>query len=97
VSKILPHQCISVFLTRPRNPPVHSTNFCNILPLKDLFTGYPNIQWQGFIRKTKLFNAPESFEDVIAAVVELFLEPLAASIAERRAFKSNWTAPGPWR
>jgi hypothetical protein len=57
-----------------------------------------NIQWQGFLRKTKLINAPESFENVIAAVVKLFIEPLAASIVERRAFKSNWTAPGPaWR
>jgi hypothetical protein len=31
------------------------------------------------------------------AVVKLFLEPLTASIVERRAFNSNWTAPGPWR
>jgi len=59
--------------------------------------GGKNVQWQGFIRKTKLINAPESFEDVIAAVVKLFLEPLAASIAEGQAFNRNWTAPGPWR
>ena len=59
--------------------------------------GDKNVQWQGFIRKTKLINAPESFEDVIAAVVKLFLEPLAASIVERSPFSSNWTAPGPWR
>jgi predicted nucleotidyltransferase component of viral defense system len=58
--------------------------------------GDKNIQWQGFIRKTKLINAPESFEEVMTAV-KLFLEPLAASIAERRAFNSNWIAPGPWR
>jgi len=55
-----------------------------------------NVQWQGFIRKTKLINSPESFEEVIA-VVKLFLEPLAASIVERRAFNSTWPAPGPWR
>jgi hypothetical protein len=55
-----------------------------------------NVQWQGFIRKAKLTNAPESFEEVIAAV-KLFLEPLAASIVEQQAFKSNWTASGPWR
>ena len=58
--------------------------------------GDKNIQWRGFIRKTKLINAPESFEEVIA-VVKIFLEPLAASIDERRAFNSIWTAPGPWR
>ena len=55
-----------------------------------------NVQWQGFIRKAKLINAPESFEEVMAAV-KLFLEPLASSIIEQRAFNSNWIAPGPWR
>jgi len=55
-----------------------------------------NVQWQGFIKKTKLINAPVSFEEVMAAA-KLFLEPLASSIFEQRAFKSNWTAPGPWR
>jgi hypothetical protein len=58
--------------------------------------GDKNVQWQGFIRKTKLINSPESFEEVIA-VVKLFLEPLAASFGELRAFNSIWTAPGPWR
>jgi len=58
--------------------------------------GNKNVQWQGFIRKTKLINAPESFEEVIA-VVKLFLGPLAASIGERRAFNNIWAAPGPWR
>ena len=58
--------------------------------------GDKNVQWRGFIRKTKLINAPDSFEEVMTAV-KLFLEPLAASIAERRAFNSNWIAPGPWR
>jgi predicted nucleotidyltransferase component of viral defense system len=51
--------------------------------------GEKDVQWQGFIRKTKLINAPESFEEVIA-VVKLFLEPLAASIVERRAFNRPW-------
>ena len=58
--------------------------------------GDKNVQWQSFIRKTKLTKAPESFGEVIDAV-NGFLEPLAASIVERRAFNSNWIAPGPWR
>jgi hypothetical protein len=58
--------------------------------------GDKKVQWQGFIRKTKLINAPESFEEIMT-VVKLFLEPLAASIGKRRAFNSIWTAPGPWR
>jgi predicted nucleotidyltransferase component of viral defense system len=55
-----------------------------------------NVQWRGFISKTKLINVPESFEEVMTTV-KLFLEPLAASILEQRAFNSKWIAPGPWR
>ena len=55
-----------------------------------------NVQWQGFISKTRLIGAPESFKEIIAAV-NLFLEPLAAAIIKRQAFNSIWTAPGPWR
>ena len=36
--------------------------------------GDKKVQWQGFIRKAKLADAPESFEDVVAAV-KAFLEP----------------------
>jgi hypothetical protein len=58
--------------------------------------GNKNVQWRAFRRKTRIVNAPQSFEEVIDAV-QLFLEPLAVSIAEGRAFNSNWSAPGPWR
>ncbi len=55
-----------------------------------------NVQWRAFIRQAKIVNVPQSFVEVIDAVM-LFLEPLAAAITERRAFSSNWIAPGPWR
>jgi hypothetical protein len=58
--------------------------------------GDKKVQWQGFIRKAKLANAPEAFEDVVVAV-KVFLEPLVASLAEIRPFRSIWNAPGPWR
>ena len=54
------------------------------------------IQWQGFIQKAKLAEAPEAFEDVVAAV-KAFLEPLVTSLAEGWTFRSIWSAPGPWR
>ncbi|BBO73878.1 hypothetical protein DSCW_12950 [Desulfosarcina widdelii] len=54
-----------------------------------------NVQWQGFIRKAKLDNAPDSFQDVIADL-KIFLEPIASSIDMGQAFTSTWTAPGPW-
>lgn len=71
----------------PLAPTVFDPSF-----LKD---GDKKIQWQGFIRKAKLADAPEAFEDVVAAV-KMFLEPLAASLAEKRTFRSFWNAPGPW-
>ena len=54
------------------------------------------VQWRGFIRKAKLADAPEVFEDVVAAV-KVFLEPLVVSLAGRRMFHGTWNAPGPWR
>jgi hypothetical protein len=53
------------------------------------------VQWRGFIRKAKLADAPEAFEDVVAAV-KVFLEPLVDSLAGRQMFHGTWTAPGPW-
>ena len=55
-----------------------------------------HVQWRAFIKKSRIVNAPQSFEDVINAV-KLFLKPLASSVAEGRAFNKNWIAPGAWR
>jgi hypothetical protein len=55
-----------------------------------------DIQWRSFLSKAKLTGAPASFEEAVSAVM-LFLEPIAAAIAERKAFDRIWTAPGPWR
>ena len=52
-------------------------------------------QWQGFIKKTKLTETPESFKDV-ASVIKAFLQPVVAAIIDRQTFGSFWTAPGPW-
>ena len=53
-------------------------------------------QWHGFIKKTKLTDAPASFEDV-ASVIKAFLKPVVASIIDRQTFGFFWAAPGPWR
>jgi predicted nucleotidyltransferase component of viral defense system len=53
-------------------------------------------QWQGFIRKAKLADAPGAFGDVVAKI-EIFLHPLVDVLAGQRAFRKMWTAPGPWR
>ena len=53
------------------------------------------VQWQAFVRKAKLSDAPHAFENVIAALA-VFLEPLVISLVNQRAFNSVWIAPGPW-
>lgn len=55
-----------------------------------------DVQWRGFIRKAKLIDAPDTFEEIVANV-KLFLEPLVTSIAEQKVFNHIWAAPGPWR
>jgi hypothetical protein len=51
---------------------------------------------QRLLNKAKIADAPGAFEEVIAAI-KVFLEPVVASLAERRAFRSIWNSPGPWR
>jgi len=58
--------------------------------------GDKKVQWLGFIRKAKLSDAPEAFEDVVAAI-KVFIEPVIDSYAGRSSFHLTWNAPGPWR
>jgi hypothetical protein len=53
------------------------------------------VQWQGFIKKTKLADTPASFED-IAAAIKVFLQPVLISMINRQTFRLFWAAPGPW-
>lgn len=52
-------------------------------------------QWQGFIKKTKLTDAPISFEDV-AGGIKFFLQPIVVSMINQQTFRLFWAAPGPW-
>ena len=55
-----------------------------------------DLQWRGFVAKSRLDNAPAAFEDAVA-VIKAFLGPVAAALAEQKVFRGRWTAPGPWR
>ncbi len=54
------------------------------------------MQWKGFLRKSRLEIAPADFTVVIDALGH-FLLPLAAVHATGQVFESNWRPPGPWR
>ena len=60
------------------------------------FSRTKSTQWRAFIRKTRIAQAPQDFEEVIADV-EKFLKPPAQSIVRHQRFKAIWKAPGSWR
>ena len=52
-------------------------------------------QWQAFLRKSQLTDAPAEFAAVIDSVAKFLAAPAEAVIG-RRAFPHVWHAPGPW-
>jgi hypothetical protein len=53
-------------------------------------------QWQAFVRKSRLEDAPSELGEVVAAL-GTFLLPLAEAVHDGKAFGRVWQAPGPWR
>jgi hypothetical protein len=54
------------------------------------------MQWQAFLKKTKLIEVPASLQEVIDALVP-FLSPIAAAIERGSSFDQRWVASGSWR
>ncbi len=54
-----------------------------------------DIQWRGFIKNSRLENAPDSFERVVDPIVG-FLGPIVKTLFDGNAFELKWEAPGPW-
>ena len=52
-------------------------------------------QWQGFIRKNRLAQAPGDLEAVISKLAE-FLGPVFAATAKGDSFRYHWPPGGPW-
>jgi len=51
------------------------------------------VQWRGFLRKSRLRSVPDDFAHVMAGI-KSFLEP--RSLASGRKFHGAWNAKGPW-
>jgi len=66
--------------------------------LTDQFTNTPGkqAQWAGFLRKSRLTNAPKALEQVIADL-RPFLLPIAEAAGVGSDFSRHWTPSGPWR
>lgn len=52
-------------------------------------------QWAGFMRKSRLVNAPATLLEVVEHVRD-FLQPLAKALETEQPFAMRWKAPGPW-
>jgi predicted nucleotidyltransferase component of viral defense system len=52
-------------------------------------------QWRGFIRRTRIKDAPQNLSDVVAGLAA-FLTPIAEKLAAGHVFRATWRAPGPW-
>ncbi|MGB5619620.1 MAG: hypothetical protein WBM78_22480 [Desulfobacterales bacterium] len=86
-------EAIEKTFEKRKTPLINEPTVFNLTFMKD---DTKQAQWKGFIEKTKLNNAPSSFEGV-AAAVKVFLKPIVDSIISKRMFQSSWIPPGPWR
>jgi len=53
------------------------------------------VQWQAFVRKSQLNDAPVELATVVDSIA-IFLSPPAAAISSGQSFGQVWRAPGPW-
>lgn len=53
------------------------------------------LQWQAFVRKSRLSDAPAALAAVVDAVAT-FLAPPAEAVSGGHSFEQIWRAPGPW-
>jgi len=67
------------------------------LALTDAFSSDATkvMQWQGFIRKSRLTDVSEDLKKTIKEIA-LFLRPIVKSLSAGRGFSGFWKAPGPW-
>jgi hypothetical protein len=52
-------------------------------------------QWAAFVKRTKLNNAPATFDEIRMLLRE-FLLPIASALIRGMDFTAHWTAPGSW-
>jgi predicted nucleotidyltransferase component of viral defense system len=53
-------------------------------------------QWKAFLRKNRMVNIPDNFEEVVE-YVSIFLKPLVDSLVNDKPVPATWKVPGPWQ
>ncbi len=56
----------------------------------------PVVQWQAFLKKGLVVDAPSTLGDV-AGHLRGFLLPVALAVGQGQRFGRRWKAPGPWK
>ena len=64
--------------------------------LGDSFAAENQVQWQAFLRRTSIHNAPEHFSDVTQVLIGMLVPLLQASSSGNR-FMGEWRPGGPWK
>jgi hypothetical protein len=52
-------------------------------------------QWRGFLRKSRLTDAPQDLNEVVVLIAE-FIQPVATALTNGTEFTQVWHPPGPW-
>jgi hypothetical protein len=52
-------------------------------------------QWRGFLRRSRLEDAPNELAELVVAITAL-LGPVGEALHEGGEFEGRWRAPGPW-
>lgn len=90
--KTLADAIVKTFATRrtgiPADPFVFTTAF-----MRD---AGKSAQWRAFLRKKRMVNDPDTFEQVVHAV-SVFLKPIVDALVYNRPVPAIWKAPGPWQ
>jgi len=69
-------------------PVALTTTFAND-PIKQM-------QWKGFLRKSRLGTAPQELPEIVEAIGQ-FLLPLASLLSSGQAISLTWSPKGPWQ
>lgn len=54
------------------------------------------VQWIAFLRKNKLENTPENFEEIIKQIRTFLVDPLQTA-SQKLEYAKHWNQGGPWR
>jgi len=62
----------------------------------DVFINDKQKQWDAFVKRLSIQNAPASYKEVVTSVSD-FLLPIVMVGSSHKPEPETWVAPGPWK